>query len=136
MKTSANIAGALGPFISTYIALKYHWSIGFTIYGCICMTVGYLSIIVLRNKPGDVSLQNIDTVKTKKQKNDKEDEPIKKLDQIKMMLRYPFFACICSALFLVQLIKTIYLEIAQIYLTKVVKIDPYTSIFVFYSFSV
>jgi sugar phosphate permease len=64
VSTSANVAGAIGPLIATSIALKYHWSYGFMIPGCIAMSVGYLCIIVLRNKPSDVGFDDFNIEKS------------------------------------------------------------------------
>jgi len=50
----------LGPIIATSLAINHHWSYGFLIPGCICMSVGYLSIIILRNRPSDVYLVDFD----------------------------------------------------------------------------
>ena len=60
MSTSANLSGVLGPIIATSLAINHHWSYGFLIPGCICMSVGYLSIIILRNRPSDVYLVDFD----------------------------------------------------------------------------
>lgn len=107
------------------------------------MSVGYLCIIVLRNKPSDVGLTDIpdeDEIFYQEEKNklheelssesDEEETENKasRLQQTKLMLKYPFFVSICLAYFLVQMIKTLYSDLSQIYLIKVVKIDPYKGI--------
>ena len=133
------MAGVLGPLAATFIALKYHWSLGFMILGCICMSVGYLSILVLRNKPTDVGLpdpadDDIPDVNFEQMNHDdksededeEEEKEIRWLDQIKMMVKYPFFLSICLAYFMFQLVKTIFTDVAQVYLIKVIKVDPYT----------
>lgn len=140
ISTGANVAGVLGPIVATFIALQYHWSIGFMILGCICMSVGYLSILVLRNKPTDVGFpdpanDDIPDVNFEQMNGDDEldedeqeeaGEEITWSKQIKLMIKYPFFIAICLAYFMFQLVKTIFTDVAQIYLIKVIKVDPYT----------
>ena len=106
------------------------------------MSVGYLAIIVLRNKPSDIGLANFDP-------NDNEDlaEPVVNEDQdedyndrdneqnvfsqisrfqrLKMLFSYPFFVAICVSYFMVQSVKTLYSDWSQVYLIKSLKIDSY-----------
>ena len=101
VSTSSNIAGALGPLAATFIALNYHWSIGFMILGCICMSVGYLSIIVLRNKPSDVGYKDMTDEEDEDKQvaedfdsdsdNGQEENKVSRWQQSKLMLKYPFF---------------------------------------------
>ncbi len=141
MSTSANVAGALGPIVATSLALKYHWTYGFMIPGCICMSVGYLAILVIRNRPSEVGLADFDNSDEINDSNDQSDseysnsdnenEEVRKVklsrwNKIKLMFSYPFFVSICLSYFLVQLIKTLYSDWAQMYLIKSVKIDSYT----------
>lgn len=144
VSTSSNIAGALGPLAATFIALNYHWSIGFMILGCICMSVGYLSIIVLRNKPSDVGYKDMTDEEDEDKQvaedfdsdsdNGQEENKVSRWQQSKLMLKYPFFTSICLVYFLVQLLKTLYSDVAQLYLIKVVKVDPYTASYFVSSF--
>ena len=143
ISTSANVAGAIGPLVATSIALKYHWSYGFMIPGCICMSVGYLSILVIRNRPSEVGLEDFlneeDDLANKNQEIDSDKEySVEESDEenggeilsrfqiMKLILSYPFFISICLSYFTVQLIKTLYSDWMQIYLIKSVKIDSYT----------
>ena len=49
--------------------------------------------------------------------------------KLKIIIRYPFFISICLGYFLVQLIKTLYTDWSQIYLTKAVLINHFKGIF-------
>jgi sugar phosphate permease len=62
LSTSANVAGALGPFIATSLSTRYHWTYGFMIPGCVCMSVGYLAIMLLRNKPSELGLPDFEVL--------------------------------------------------------------------------
>lgn len=153
ISTAANVAGMLGPLAATWVALKYHWSIGFMILGCICMSVGYLCIIILRNKPSDVGFQDMpdeDEIFYEEEKNklhNEEPEPSdedeeeeeentmsSRFQQTKQMLKYPFFVSICLAYFLVQMVKTLFSDLSQVYLIKVIKVDPYKASYFLSSF--
>ena len=54
------MSGAIGPLVATSLALKYHWTYGFMIPGLLCMSVAYLAAILLRNKPSDIGLEDMD----------------------------------------------------------------------------
>lgn len=159
LSTAGNLAGTIGPIMMTYVALKYHWSIGFMILGCLCMSVGYLSIILLRNKPSDIGLKNLDEIEESdnegladtfmaneddfeenqietesESEEESEENKVPYTQQIKLLFSYPFFASICLVYFLVQLIKTIYSDVAQMYLIKVLKVEEYTASYFVSSF--
>ena len=108
------------------------------------MSVGYLCIIILRNKPSDVGFQDMpdeDEIFYEEEKNklhNEEPEPSdedeeeeeentmsSRFQQTKQMLKYPFFVSICLAYFLVQMVKTLFSDLSQVYLIKVIKVDPY-----------
>ncbi|CAF0993887.1 unnamed protein product [Brachionus calyciflorus] len=131
LSTSSNVAGSLGPIIATSIALNYHWSYGFMIPGCISMTVGYLAIIVLRNRPSEVGLTNYEETnvgnKTKTENENVQLEELGFKTKSKMLLSYPFFISICLCYFMVQLIKTLFSDWSQIYLIKSFKISNYNA---------
>ncbi len=125
---------------ATFIAINYHWSIGFMVLGCVCMSVGYLSIIILRNKPSDLGFPELiedepeqrlneiyeENSEQDSENDDKEEEKeLTRFEQTRLILKYPFFVSICLVYFLVQLVKTLYSDVAQMYLIKVIKIDPY-----------
>ncbi len=109
------------------------------VLGCVCMSVGYLSIIILRNKPSDLGFPELiedepeqrlneiydENSEQESDSEEKEEKEFSRLEQTKLMLNYPFFASLCLVYLLVQLIKTIYSDVAQMYLIKVIKIDPY-----------
>ena len=127
--------------------------------GCICMSFGYLSIIVLRNKPSDVGLPDFNIepkpIETKEDENEADDNIVKdeqlnenkdnneeveeedtehepsRLEQFKLILKYPFFISICLIYFQFQLVKTLFCDWSQIYLTKIIKVDHYTGNFLF-----
>ncbi len=103
------------------------------------MSVGYLSIIILRNKPSDLGFPELiedepeqrlneiydENSEQESDSEEKEEKEFSRLEQTKLMLNYPFFASLCLVYLLVQLIKTIYSDVSQMYLIKVIKIDPY-----------
>jgi len=109
------------------------------VLGCVCMSVGYLSIIILRNKPSDLGFPELiedepeqrlneiydENSEQESDSEEKEEKEFSRLEQTKLMLNYPFFASLCLVYLLVQLIKTIYSDVSQMYLIKVIKIDPY-----------
>jgi sugar phosphate permease len=140
LATSANVAGAVGPLVATSIALRYHWSYGFMIPGCICMSIGYLCILLIRNRPSEVGLDdfesdepthliNSDDEEYSVEETDEEFESMSRFQKMQMIFSYPFFISICLSYFTVQLIKTLFSDWAQIYLIKSVKIDSYTGKF-------
>ena len=108
------------------------------------MSVGYLSIIILRNKPGDIqNNQNNENAKRRRKKRNEtelakeitaqtivedinEEETITRFQQTKLMLKYPYFLLICLAFFLIQLVKTLVSDVAQVYLIKVINVNPYS----------
>lgn len=125
MSTSANVAGTFGPIIATSIALKYHWSYAFMIPGCVCMTIGYLAIFILRNRPSEVGLPDFEEDKNEEKSNQDDIEELGFLTKSKLLLSYPFFISICLCYFIVQFIKTLYSDWSQIYLIKSYKINNY-----------
>ncbi|RNA33361.1 glucose-6-phosphate translocase isoform X2 [Brachionus plicatilis] len=124
LSTSSNVAGAIGPIIANTIALKYHWSHGFMIQGCICMTIGYLAIMVLRNKPSEVGFEDFGC---KNAELDKNIEEIGFLQKSKQLFLYPFFVSICLCYFIVQFIKTLFSDWAHIYMIKSLQISSYNA---------
>lgn len=149
ISAGGNVAGALGPFIAASIAINYHWSYGFMIPGCVCMSFGYLAIIILRNKPSDINLPDLSDesseAKDKKvnteassayseEKNEEYENESDKGDEsdeenrwtlITRLLNFSFFVTICVAFFKAQLVKTLFTDWAQMYLTITLKFDPY-----------
>lgn len=136
LSTASNLAGTFGPIIGTWIAVKYHWSYVFMIPGCVCMSMGYLAIIVLRNKPSDVGQPDFnfetDSDTKKEEPSDKEQEEqveeqteLTRWQKLKLLMKYPFFISICLGFFLVQLVKTLYTDWSNIYLTKAVLISHF-----------
>jgi sugar phosphate permease len=136
------------------------------------MSVGYLAIIILRNKPSDIGLPNFENeecdnvtlIETKENQNldndglindeekklnaesdeninydenfndnydddEDEDDQTSRWEQIKIFLKYPFFISICLTYFITQLLKTLYSDWSQIYLTKALRVDHYNGIF-------
>lgn len=137
LSTSANVAGALGPIFTTYLAIKYHWSYGFMIPGCICMSVGYLAIIILRNRPSEIGLEDFEPNEYQIQDNLDNQEPeyedpshldeeeLSLMKKLKLLFAYPFFISICVSYFMVQLIKTLFSDWSQMYLIKSYSLSPY-----------
>jgi sugar phosphate permease len=142
-----------GPLIATWLAYNYHWSYGFMVPGCICMSMGYLAIIILRNEPADLrfvevqnddhNLQHLfeeDEAEENQEENENEDESendtqskiMMHLKKMKALCAHPFFLTICLAFFMMQFVKTLFSDWAQIYLIKSVKLDPYKGNFCFF----
>lgn len=126
ISTGSNLAGALGPLLATSIAVQYHWSYVMLIPGCICMSMGYLAIIVLRNKPSDVGLTNFDDPK-KNESLEADIQEMGRIEKTKLVIKSPFFLSICLAYFFVQLLKTLYSDWSSIYLNKTIGIDAFKS---------
>ena len=89
------------------------------------MSMGYLAIIVLRNKPSDVGLANYVAEENESQENENHDISI--FDKMKLLFKSPFFISICLAYFYVQLLKTIISDWSTIYLNKTIGIDAFKS---------
>ena len=150
----SNTFSHTGPLIATWLAYNYHWSYGFMVPGCICMSMGYLAIIILRNEPADlrfVEVQNEDhnlqhlfeeeEVEENQEENEnEEDENVTQskimihLKKMKALCAHPFFITICLAFFMMQFVKTLFSDWTQIYLIKSVKLDPYKGKFKIYNF--
>lgn len=101
--------------------------------GCVCMSVGYLAIIVLRNRPSEVGLPDFtsdDDVRTTNDTDINEgfgeyEDEIGLFNKIKMLFSYPFFISICLCYFMVQLIKTLFSDWSQIYLIQNFNLSAY-----------
>ena len=89
------------------------------------MSMGYLAIIVLRNKPSDVGLTNFDEKQEDMTVEQNDENQLGRFEKTRMILKYPFFISICLGYFLIQLIKTIFSDWSQIYLNKAVGIDSF-----------
>lgn len=110
------------------------------------MSVGYLSIIIIRNKPSEVGLedfdsdnenisdlyaedseldQNVSLSEADEDEDEEESNNIGIFKRAKLFLSYPFFVSICVTYFIVQLIKTLISDWAQVYLIQSLKLDPY-----------
>lgn len=59
-----NLAGSLGPIIATVMAQSYSWRTTLFISGMTCVVVSFACLLIIKNEPKDVGLQNIEaTVK-------------------------------------------------------------------------
>lgn len=67
---SMNLAGSLGPIITTLLALYYSWRIIICVSGVICMAFAFVCLLLVKNEPRDVGLPSIQ-VGTKKGKGKK-----------------------------------------------------------------
>ena len=97
--------------------------------GCVCMTVGYLAITILRNRPSELGLPDFEE-KNENDKNEENSDVDEKeesgfFSKSKLLFSYPFFISICLCYFIVQFIKTLYSDWSQIYLIKSYKISNY-----------
>ncbi|RXN32611.1 glucose-6-phosphate exchanger SLC37A4-like protein [Labeo rohita] len=57
---SMNLAGSLGPIITTVLVQYYNWRIIMSVSGVICMTVAVACLLTVKNEPSDVGLPNIE----------------------------------------------------------------------------
>lgn len=55
-----NLAGSLGPIITTVMVQYYNWRIIMSMSGVICMTVAVVCLLTVKNEPSDVGLPNIE----------------------------------------------------------------------------
>lgn len=114
------------------------------------MTVGYLSLIILRNRPSEIGLEdfdssvdeNISTLYKNDGKTDEdtsslssidsesedEEEELGALQRTKLYLNYPYFISICLSFFIVTLIKTLMSDWSQVYLIKSIRVDHYNGL--------
>jgi OPA family sugar phosphate sensor protein UhpC-like MFS transporter len=126
LSTSSNIAGAIGPYLATIFALNFHWSYGFMIPGVISMTFGFMSILLLRNKPSDVKMTDYGGGNQMNNDKNEDEEEFSRWQQTVSMFKYPYFISLCVCYFTVQLVKTLFSDWTQLYLIKAIKINNYT----------
>lgn len=88
------------------------------------MTIGYLSILVLRNKPSEVGLEDFVCINKQSVENNNIQD-ISFLSKSKQLFAYPFFISICFCYFIVQFIKTLFSDWAHIYMIKSLKLNNY-----------
>ncbi|XP_053501463.1 glucose-6-phosphate exchanger SLC37A4b [Ictalurus furcatus] len=67
---SMNLAGSLGPIITTLLSLYYSWRSIICVSGVICMAFAFVCLLLVKNEPRDVGLPSIQ-VGTKKGKGKK-----------------------------------------------------------------
>ncbi|XP_055404296.1 glucose-6-phosphate exchanger SLC37A4 isoform X3 [Bubalus kerabau] len=60
LSTSMNLAGGLGPILATILAQSYSWRATLALSGALCVAVSFLCLLLIRNEPADVGLQNLD----------------------------------------------------------------------------
>lgn len=106
------------------------------------MSVGYLSIIIIRNRPSEVGLedfdsdhenisslyQNDDESYTEESDNDDDEfdsDEMSIWQRSKLFFSYSFFIAICLVFFAIQLIKTLISDWAQVYLIQSIKFSHY-----------
>ncbi len=90
------------------------------------MSVGFLAIFLLRNKPSDVKLTDYGGgCKSSSDQNDDE-QIFNRYQQTWLMFKYPYFISLCLCYFTIQLVKTLFSDWSQLYLIKAIKIDNYT----------
>lgn len=54
-----NLAGSLGPIITTVLAEYYSWRTIISVSGVICMSFAFVCVLLVKNEPGDVGLPSI-----------------------------------------------------------------------------
>ncbi len=102
--------------------------------GCVCMSVGYLAILIIRNRPSEVGLEDFESEDEGEEPNESDEYAVEDSDdegaptrwqKMRLIFGQPFFVSICLSYFTVQLIKTLYSDWTQMYLSKSVKVEPY-----------
>jgi sugar phosphate permease len=94
--------------------------------GVISMTFGFMSILLLRNKPSDVKMSDYGGGNQMNNDKNEDDEEFSRWKQTISMLKYPYFISLCVCYFTVQLVKTLFSDWTQLYLIKAIKINNYT----------
>ncbi|XP_062393362.1 glucose-6-phosphate exchanger SLC37A4-like [Sardina pilchardus] len=60
LSCSMNLAGGVGPIITTVLLQYYNWRVVLVMSGVICMGVAVLCLLFVKNEPSDVGLPNIE----------------------------------------------------------------------------
>ncbi|XP_077979145.1 glucose-6-phosphate exchanger SLC37A4-like [Glandiceps talaboti] len=71
LSTSMNVSGVLAPPLSTMIAFSYGWRVCLQAQGVISLIIAFLCLLVVKNSPKDVGLENISTDTGGKVKSEK-----------------------------------------------------------------
>lgn len=61
LSCSMNLAGSLGPILSTLLLQYYDWRTVLAMSGTICAAFAFICLIFIKNEPKDVGLLNIET---------------------------------------------------------------------------
>ena len=125
LTTSSNVAGAVGPLFATWIAVNYHWTYGFLIPAYVSMTFAYIALLLLRNRPSDIGIANINKIK-KQGENNVAILQLSLKKQLIEMLKAPFFMILCLTAFIITLVKTTLTDWSQLYLIKAVRLDNFS----------
>lgn len=68
MSCSMNLAGSLGPIITTVLSQSYGWRTILSASGMISVVFSLICLLLIKNEPRDVGLPNIDVAAAKKSK--------------------------------------------------------------------
>lgn len=68
LSCSMNLAGSLGPIITTVLSQTYGWRTILSASGMISMVFSLICLLLIKNEPRDVGLPNIDVAAAKKSK--------------------------------------------------------------------
>lgn len=60
LSCSMNMAGSLGPILTTLLLQYYDWRTILTMSGTVCAAFAFVCLIFVRNEPKDVGLPNIE----------------------------------------------------------------------------
>ncbi|XP_028838114.1 glucose-6-phosphate exchanger SLC37A4b [Denticeps clupeoides] len=60
LSSSMNLAGGLGPLVTTILLQYYGWRTIFAMSGIICVAIGVLCVMFVKNEPSEVGLPNIE----------------------------------------------------------------------------
>ncbi|XP_076875391.1 glucose-6-phosphate exchanger SLC37A4b isoform X2 [Brachyhypopomus gauderio] len=60
LSCSMNLAGSLGPVLTTVLAQHYSWRAVISVSGLICMVFAFICLLMVKNEPGDVGLPSIE----------------------------------------------------------------------------
>lgn len=68
LSCSMNLAGSLGPIVTTLLSQSYGWRTILSTSGIISVVFSLVCLMLIKNEPRDVGLPNIDVAAAKKSK--------------------------------------------------------------------
>ncbi|XP_055995779.1 glucose-6-phosphate exchanger SLC37A4-like isoform X1 [Ostrea edulis] len=111
VSTSMNLAGTVGPIVTTLLVTKLGWRYCIQIAGVLSITVGFLCLLIVKDKPGTNAnkLKDMDNKK-------KEDKPAESNVSRKDLLFLPGFLGICMCYLVTALVLHGILQWSQLFM--------------------